>query len=392
MGWFFGGWASPTFAQQLQPCASIHANEVIENISIDDQQVKRVLTKNSGLLKFQNCDALANIDEEYATFYRSEAFKDIHIESLLYDKEFIWIGTLGHGLLILYRDTRKPILSGSLLAKCVQDINHTITEVYKICTQNKGSNQVKWLVTDRGIYTITNNKKLRQERGFRGKHFTSIAINNGIAWASASDGTIWQRTVRDLDVGMQWLKISAIEAQLVGFTKDLAFDQDGRLWIAGRHLIRYNPVNQEVKVFDEKLGFRSQQATSILIEKNNKIWVGTDRGGLFTATNDRFDNRSIEVLKVQKYRSNKLKISLKLQRVLTSEEYQKLRFELTYNRSSPQLLAMKHVNEVRPQLPTTTRWLTKIFMLPKGQDFWLGKFTLTIFIGDDPVGKIKGSI
>ena len=67
-----------------------------------------------------------------------------------------------------------------------------------------------------------------------------------------------------------------------GFIEEMLFDKEKNLWIVAKNLIKYNYESRQWYVFNTRDGFpEDYYATCLDIDKNQTIWVGTDRSGLF---------------------------------------------------------------------------------------------------------------
>ncbi len=79
---------------------------------------------------------------------------------------------------------------------------------------------------------------------------------------------------------------------------DLDIDSQGHLWLATSEngIIKYNPSNQEFKVYQSKVGDPSSLASNyawrLLVDSNDRVWVGTSGNGLsvLNAERDKFLN------------------------------------------------------------------------------------------------------
>jgi len=377
------GWH--VYSQKITQCEGIHQKEFIEYVSINRDSSLMVFTKNNGVLKLQNCELLADIFQTKKQF--NSFIQNAHIETMFLDQKYIWIGTLGDGLKVFYRTTGKEIKEQNKLYGCITQLNETVYEIYKIYHQNTPEGHIKWLVTDKGLFTIHKNKELKQASVFKGKHFTALASYNNVMWAASSDGKLWKRSVFNLTKGIEWQRVKMNQTKL-GFVRDMAFDASGRLWIAGKNLLKYNPLLDKTTIYAAKAGIKSNRISCITMAKGHLIWVGTEGGGLYKIQAKPFDNNSIDIYNLKK-KKGKLEIKLKLSRALTKQESEKTEFKLVYEDGPTLLLKMLHTPEIPPKLLTNQTFLKKWFRPIKGK-LQKGKYSLKIMVKGKPVGQIQG--
>ncbi len=75
--------------------------------------------------------------------------------------------------------------------------------------------------------------------------------------------------------------------------KQIMIDHRGNVWIAARKLLNYNILTDELHVIGSGQGLRGLGVSTLLEDTSGDfIWVGTDRGGLYRFSNDRYSRIS----------------------------------------------------------------------------------------------------
>lgn len=85
------------------------------------------------------------------------------------------------------------------------------------------------------------------------------------------------------------------EALYNGRINDIAFDKEGRIYIASDKLIRYDPYEEVIEDFTTEAGSVSGQCLSIIKDRNENFWVGTSGSGLYVLKFSDIANNLLQV-------------------------------------------------------------------------------------------------
>lgn len=71
--------------------------------------------------------------------------------------------------------------------------------------------------------------------------------------------------------------------------KQILVDLNGEVWIAARQLLNYNIGEDKLQIIGPQQGLRAQGVSTLMEDlEGGYIWVGTERGGLYRFSNDRY--------------------------------------------------------------------------------------------------------
>ena len=193
--------------------------------------------------------------------------KDDRITTATYSeiKDELWIGTLKSGL---FEFKTKPALR---LVKRHHSGNSKIPSdrVNAMLLDNRGQ---LWVGTYSGTYLGKDGNWSVEEKGFS---FSAFAQNGTDVW-TMGDNLLWKVNSRG-----KW-EPKDIDSKLIeGDVADIAFDQDGLLWVVSEIVARVDPATEEATVFGPAIGFTSQDVYCIAVDQNNGVWIGTNDKGLY---------------------------------------------------------------------------------------------------------------
>jgi hypothetical protein len=349
-----------------------------------------------------------------------------HITSVLLTKDYIWVGTLGNGLHIFYRSTQNPLIETERLKKCLDELQaRDVHEIYSIYQeQNPGKPSVVWILSNKGVFTIKhqtlryvtefdanplkrkNKEKASSSHDLRRHiehHFTAIARHKGELWI-AGEGKILRRKVYQAHKGEQW---GAVDLKsnprlkealgLLGKVNSMTFDEQGRLWMVGDAIVKYDPVTEDVFASSQKI-FKNKEASCIAIDQLGKIWVGTDGGGLLNVIDtSKTSTYRVEIKALDKDSPRRLEIRLRQNRLLSSAEIKQLKVFIKYKKDDkPVLIDMRNGNISAPTHFDKHYKLDRRLIYPKEKGkrrrrkFKKGRYALSIYLGNKKVGSIQG--
>jgi outer membrane protein OmpA-like peptidoglycan-associated protein/streptogramin lyase len=132
-----------------------------------------------------------------------------------------------------------------------------------------------WIGTERGLCSLENAKKWKSY-DIGGQVNAIIPHQNSLwlAMLTESGARLWQ--FKDYKV---WIPIPLPESLEYSKITDLAFDNQGNLWITADKIgVLKNNVWQ---TYSQKDGFSSSSAFCLAIDEQDKVWIGTEGKGLF---------------------------------------------------------------------------------------------------------------
>ena len=193
--------------------------------------------------------------------------KNDRITSATYNvaKDELWIGTRKSGL---FEFKTKPSLS---LVKRHHTGNSKIPsdQVNTMLLDVRGQ---LWVGTYGGTYLGKDGNWSVEEKGFS---FSAYAQNGTDIW-TMGDNLLWKVNSRG-----KWEPMNIDSELIEGDVADIAFDQDGLLWVVSEIVARYDPATEEATVFGPAIGFTSQNVYCVAVDQNNGVWIGTNDKGLY---------------------------------------------------------------------------------------------------------------
>ncbi len=192
--------------------------------------------------------------------------EEIEITSMMVDDKWLWVGT-NNGIYTVSLSTYEVA-------------SHYTTENSKL-----GANQinvlhrdrfgVKWIGTDRGLTRIKDNEWKTYNKQER---FTAIGASVEGIWVVSNRDIYQIYKDRNQD---RWVPLYVERKLSVGDVHGITSDSKGRIYIASKILVQYNPYDEVINKYDEESGYVDAEALSIAADKNDDIWVGTAERGLF---------------------------------------------------------------------------------------------------------------
>ena len=193
--------------------------------------------------------------------------KSDRITSATYNvsKDELWIGTNESGL---FEFKTKPNLR---LVKRYHTGNSKIpsNQINTMLLDTRGQ---LWVGTYGGAFLGKDGSWSVKEKGFS---FSAFAQNGTDVW-TMGDNLLWKVNVRG-----KWEPKDLDPELMEGDVADVAFDQDGLLWVVSEIVARVDPATEEATVFGPAIGFTSQDVYCVAVDQNNGVWIGTNDKGLY---------------------------------------------------------------------------------------------------------------
>lgn len=266
----------------VERCKALDQTSPIHNIYVDEENVKWVANK-SGLHKVLAIDLVqkvsvpagktnlltirgGNANLEWSTSEMESILGGAVISSASYDPKTksLWIGTQQQGA---FQVSYSPL-------KVMQRFN---TDNKKL-TSNKindifiRDNGTIWIATDDGVLSGNGDKWSLQERYL---NFVGIDAFGNNMWILGDD-FLWQ-----VDSKGKWTPIAIELKNVEGTLRDIAVDDEGRVWIASNMMTGYDVAANRYQRFGPGQYFTSQFVNCLDVDQDGSIWTGTDDKGLY---------------------------------------------------------------------------------------------------------------
>lgn len=273
-------------------CTAVNQGVPVQNIHVDENNQKWV-GNNKGLYKINSADNsnIYDLDNtDWSLLRQRGGNKNIILNSFdlsklsavqsfieadgkdkitctFYDskKKMLWIGTSQSGV-YRYRIGDDVKLTERLNVKDKQLVSNHINS---ILVDKYGR---EWVGTDAGVFISQDNKWRSFEKDTK---IISIKALGPDVWI-LSDDILWR-----VDEFNRWTPGDVSKERAKGEIRDMAYDSDGKLWIASDIITRYDIVEDKVEVFDNSNGFTSKKINCITVDKDNALWVGTEDKGIY---------------------------------------------------------------------------------------------------------------
>ena len=193
--------------------------------------------------------------------------KSTNITCICKTKGDIWFGT-NDGIYVVNDRNNKVIRhyvpnNSSLVSK---QINFIHSDKYGII----------WVGSKNGLLRVDDDNWKIYEKNHS---FEGIYENSEGLWV-LSDNELWN--IDNIDRANRWYKLNLKKDLKKGNVNDLVVDSRGRLIIASDILVRFDPYNNDIERYGNDLGLVSQKCTSLAIDSEDRVWIGTGDSGLYT--------------------------------------------------------------------------------------------------------------
>ena len=231
----------------------------------------------------------------YSSSYFSET---VQTNSITIDKKgTVYVGTKKDGLFIFSQDEWGNYTE---LARRVSSFDQELPSNNIQCIY-KDTNGVIWVGTDKGLASITDGKvknlsfaeRLPKSKWARfwGRPPTppvfAEPVDAIVSWGNCvlmanENGLYKVSVIQDSLQHLSYYNFSEKLSAPLSEIKEMMVDIDGNLWIAANHLIHYNITTDKLTEVSNLHTFKGQGFLSLAEDiKNNKILIGTNRGGLY---------------------------------------------------------------------------------------------------------------
>ncbi|MDH3648843.1 MAG: OmpA family protein [Saprospiraceae bacterium] len=272
----------------VERCTALNRDIPINNIYVGGDNQKWV-SNEEGLFVVHAADLSIPVDfkdGELSILQISDGNNDLRVDRAILEKELggilsdgdeitaafynkemdeLWIGTRNNGLFLFWLDPKFKMVKRFNTRNTKMRSDHVNT----IFVDKIGRH---WIGTEDGVLVGKNLRWGLEEKYFR---FQAITSNGREVWLLSED-LIWI-----VDESDNWNRLELPEQLTEGDIKDIAFDKDGRLWIASELLSMYEVASGAYKTFDGADYFTSSFVNCIAVDDEGAVWVGTEDKGLY---------------------------------------------------------------------------------------------------------------
>jgi outer membrane protein OmpA-like peptidoglycan-associated protein len=266
----------------VERCKALDQSSPINNIWVDDENVKWV-SNAQGLHKVLAIDLVqkvsvpggmtnlltirgGNANMEWNTSEMQALLGGVIISSASYDakSKSVWIGTQEEGA---YQVSLSPL-------KIIQRINVANKKI----TSNQindifiAANGIIWIATNDGMLSGNGDKWTLQERYL---NFVGVDAWGQNMWIMGDD-FLWQ-----VDSKGKWTPIAIELKNVEGKLRDIAVDDEGRVWIASNMMTGFDVNASRYQRFGPGQYFTSQYVNCLDVDQDGSIWTGTGDKGLY---------------------------------------------------------------------------------------------------------------
>ncbi len=196
---------------------------------------------------------------------------EVQIYKLVPYKNQIWVAT-NNGIYVLNK-------------KIYNVKKHYTTKNSKLLDNDirilhKDNEDKLWIGMDDGLIIVKNRK---WKYDFKNQKTKSITENKEGLWVlTDKDLRFTNYNGRGTDLGLDYgLKR--------GEVTNIAINSEGKLYIASNFLIGLDPYSDESNHLGNEIELLSKQVSTSLFDKNDRLWVGTNKSGLFLLTIEKID-------------------------------------------------------------------------------------------------------
>lgn len=279
-------------AMRVLYCSALNKNTAVQNIFVDETNTKWVassdglfeiysadnagqkdLKGNWSLLRQNNGNAKIELAANNTGLQKMNALQSFEkneagenqISTSFYDskKKQLWIGTTNTGvycyktssndfrLLKHYDASNSKLQSDKINAVFVDRYGRT------------------WIGSDAGVMMGEGDKWKLYEKESK---IYSIVPDKTNVWLMGED-FLWK-----IDDRNRWMLDDMDERLSKGSIREIAYDSQGKLWVASDIITRFDVLNDKVEVYDASNGFTGTNINCIQVDQDDALWVGTDDG------------------------------------------------------------------------------------------------------------------
>jgi hypothetical protein len=189
---------------------------------------------------------------------------EAYITHMMVKENELWIGTESKGIYVW------DIMSMSFIANHRKGNSRLPSDHINFVHRDDAG--VLWVGTDRGVCRIDGGSWKTFEKA---DDITAVTSYNNDVWF-LGNRKLWKVTYDN-----RWAQIRLDRRLTNGAVQDMAFDQEGRLYLASNIFSRYDIIEDTLAVYSREIGFVSDQSLAVTCDSQGNMWVGTKLNGLF---------------------------------------------------------------------------------------------------------------
>lgn len=134
---------------------------------------------------------------------------------------------------------------------------------------------VLWVGTQNGVLRIDGKSwKAYEEDAMEG-----IFENREGLWL-LSEKELWN--IDNINKYNRWYRANLQDGLKKGKVNDIVIDSEDRLIIASHILVRFDPYSDRIERYGDELGLVSENCLALEIDDTDRLWIGTEKDGLYT--------------------------------------------------------------------------------------------------------------
>ncbi len=193
----------------------------------------------------------------------------IHILSMTFVKNMLWIGT-DDGIYTYNPKLKK--FSKHFIPKNTDLPNDTVNVLIV------DPNGTVFAGTNGGLAIIHIKKRERTWKVYNKKEkFQAATTNKEGVWV-VSDKEMY---LVDYNYKYRWYPTAVKRNLSEGQVRALAADRKGNIYIASSMLVQFDPYEDKVNRLDKDNGFLSASSLALVADKNDDIWIGSSKKGIY---------------------------------------------------------------------------------------------------------------
>ncbi len=242
----------------------VHSVDYASEVEISDDELSLLSYKGGNYnLKYNRSTLLQILKDQTDGLFEGER----DFAGAFYDpnKKELWIGTKGIGV---FRIKVEPEIQ---FVEHIDMSNSKLRTDY-ITTMYSDKPGSYWIGTEEGVLHNKGDKWSLYEKYVR---IEAIEKSGTDIWVFG-DGWLWR-----VDANGDWNEIELDPSLVEGKINDIALDSKGNMWIASEVITRFNMESGDFNKYGAAEYFTSNVATSLAVDKDNAVWVGTEDKGLY---------------------------------------------------------------------------------------------------------------
>lgn len=181
-------------------------------------------------------------------------------------QDHLWIGTSESGVFLFRTQPQLKVIK-EIHRRMPKLRSNKINMIYV-----DGNDDRHFMGTDEGVIVGRDGNWGLEERYFQ---FQAVANRGKEVWLLAED-LIWVINEKE-----EWRSLEVDPEYIRGVIKDIAFDREGKLWIASEYLTVFHVDSNRYRVFDGADYFTSSDVNCLAVDPEGAVWVGTQDKGLY---------------------------------------------------------------------------------------------------------------